>query len=412
VKYYKVVIKQFEGGEEPLITFAVIICLYMIKPLLLLLFYFVSFTQIIAQIGPQQNKQEHPDSLFLEENRRLLAEKILVNDIVQANTIVDSLYARGQKLGIEPFEGREEMLLLLALHRFPSLIHKNIPEPKHEGKKPVYFVNQPETILWGSLSQFVLSEHTNIHKALIKSSLPAQEKDYIKILLQFYRSKNPLDRITQDSVNTLGFAYELAYPRSDLRPTVSVLMRPTPASTKWMIGVVMVLNKKQFQGIIKQNFTDHYPFHITSEAFYKKKIYLSSFLGGGSTKTRRAFEYQEEWPPKQKISSWEMGGAVGYALFNNRKLRFIPTLGLIDYTFTYKTPEKEFHNMDLIHLTTGLHVDYKVTTSKYGADESSLILRGGFNRTIKNFSSHNPLLEGNALNIYVGIGFCSAFRLP
>lgn len=103
----------------------------------------------------------------------------------------------------------------------------------------------------------------------------------------------------------------------------------TVVNTNKAIGANIFLGQGYYFGNISDYFTNPFLVGISLDIYRGNfVIQIDDYYGFGKTKQTLTFSDNKEWTKDENAYSWMLGCNVGYQLYNNQRIKFVPIAGV------------------------------------------------------------------------------------
>ncbi len=304
------------------------------KNILTFLFLFISYiaSAQIDSIEIEILNYHNSKSEIISKARRLLLDKLMLGDYQKMKEIKDYLKNNIDNKEYPTLSVQEYWLILFWTQEFDELlssIEQTVLQVDVRTSNEGIIQNFPETdeLYKNLLEKSFESKH--LLEILINSSqLSAEEKDFLKLHLNYCLLDLNNPSITQDSLNVQSDKFILKYSTSPYRPFIKRLIHYKIKISDFGFGYDVFMGYGFFNGGLSTNLVDYVPFGFSVDFNYKN-FDLNLGIGLGIAKLKQEIVYQNiKWEKEMKADIYFPNLSLGYIVFGIKQFNFNPFVGV------------------------------------------------------------------------------------
>ncbi len=361
---------------------------------------------------------------IIAKGRGLLAKKFKEGDYEKVSEIKNYLLQKVQKQNYIIFYPLEYWYILYWTKQYNELLADFSKADSLNNKRAgqtgyrndlMLKIQPPEDLLLKNLYDKSKDSIFELDSFVDNSSLQQEDKDFLKLRLQYLISAQKPAESSQDSLNMIANQFLKTYPNSHYATFVRKHVRYEFVPSKW--GFVFeffsgygFLNKE-----LEKNFTNPIPIGIDFDIYYKKvALYLRDYIGLNKTKTDIPYP-NGVWEKGSQVRVYLPEASVGYVALDNKTFKIAPFAGIsgADFAPTQYDIEND-HNLEKAEIkftttyTAGLNLDIKLGRTKTPMvsfrEESYWFLRIRYGYNWPQFKNKYNRFDGTLQYITIGVG--------
>lgn len=398
------------------------------KHLFIILIISSAFRSFAQRDSLQNQILNYTDSTseIIIKGRGLLADKFVEGDYQKVREIKDFLLSKVQDKNYVVFYPSEYCYILYWTQQYNKLLASmairdsinNYPYRSIQHFDDLRFdkqISPPNDLLQEKLYRRSKDSILQLYSFIDNSSLKKEDKDFLKIRLQYITSMSDYKPATRDSLNLSADRFLESYPNSSYNSFIRKYIRFEFVPSKW--GFVFeffsgygILTKE-----LNNTFFNPVPIGIAFDVYYKKfGFFLRDYIG--FSKTKKDVPYNNGiWEKGSQVRVFLPEASLGYVVLDNKIAKITPFAGFSGTAFLAtdndeeKNPELKKAGLKFTNTyTAGVNLDIKLGTSKTEMvsfnEESYWFLRLRYGYNLPQFQKRYNGYNGAMHYITVGIG--------
>jgi hypothetical protein len=345
-----------------------------------------------------------------------------VNEILN-NPLILSLPS-GYEENLQSFYKEEITLLMFWLGEHQNILDGLTKNSKlrgaivETGKEQQSIIPYKNTT-YDDILELSFKNQKELKEKISSSNLESNEVDFLLLYLDFRLAEAQLETFDKESLISEAKKYSSKYPDNDLTDFVASNINVDYKTSNFGLGSTLFIGGYSFTDNLGENISGGMPVGGLINVAYKNLILDFHFTGSLMNKVKQDFNYQEEWEKNTRATLAFGSLSLGYALINNDKMMFAPSIGLSTANISSYIRSEErgevnlkIDNMPILH--TSLTFDYRIKRKTH-INEFRDRLIAEFDRTYwnirlkagfisPNFEDENNVFKGNIFYIGAGIG--------
>lgn len=363
---------------------------------------------------------------IISKGRGLLSQKLMEGDYQKVREIKDYLIAKVPHEHYDVFNPLEywyilywtqeydalltSMLYMDSINNYPRRGFRYFDDLRFEKK-----ITPPNDLLEEKLSKRSVDSILQLYSLINHSTLIEEDKDFLKLRLQYITTMGDYTPFTSDSLNLAADKFLNSYPNSHYNHFIRNNIRYELVPSKWGWAFEFFSGYGILTKELKNTFTNPVPIGIAFDISYKNTtLFLRNYIGFSKTKTDVPYN-NGVWEKGLQARVFLPEASLGYVVLDNKFAKLTPFAGFAGTAFL-PTENDMQENKDLKKAglnftntyTAGLNLDIKFGSTKTPMisyqEESYWFLRLRYGYTQSRFQKRYDGYDGAMHYITVGVG--------
>lgn len=266
---------------------------------------------------------------LISKGRRLLRDKLIEGDYAKVKEVKDYLLRQAQDENYIALHPGEQLMLMFwtaELEDLPRFITSHSQESLNQWYQNRILPNQD--MLYHKIIEQSWEQLSMLEDKILASSLPASNKDFLLLYLNFMVSGEPLMKINQETVNDMADLYLKTHPESKYEEFIRNNIRFKIAPSNWGLGFEFFSGFGMPTDELGDMYNSHGVFGVAFDVEFKKiTLYLRNYIGFAKTKQDRE-EAGVLWSKNSNSHIFLPEASFGYAVLDNDKIKLSPFVGI------------------------------------------------------------------------------------
>ena len=386
---------------------------------------FNSFAQIDSLQSQILNYTDSTSQIIIK-GRGLLSDKFEEGDYQKVREIKDFLLSKVQDKNYVVFYPYEYWYILYWTQQYNELLanmafHDSTDYNRYNNLLPfddLSFekkVSPTNDLLMDKLYKRSKDSLLQLHSFIDHSSLKEEDKDFLKLRLQYITSMGNYKPATRDSLNLSADKFLESYPTSSYNKFIRKYIRYEFVHSKWGFAFEFFSGYGILTKELKSTFSNPVPIGVAFDIYYKKfGLFLRDYIGFSKTKTGVPYN-NGIWEKGSQVRVYLPEASLGYVILDNKIARVTPFAGFAGTGFLPtdndgdKNPDLKKAGLKFTNTYVGgFNLDIKLGQSKTEMvsfnEESFWFIRLRYGYSLPRFQKRYNGYDGAMHYITVGIG--------